>query len=373
MSRKDQVRALVDQCEYGLIERRQLLEAILLAAVAREHVLIIGPPGTAKSEAVRRIAAALGGNYFEYLLGKFTEPAELFGPVDLQKLQLGQFETVTNGMLPEAEIAFLDEVFTASTAILNTLLGILNERVFRKGGSLHRCPLKVAVGASNALPEGDYLGAFADRFLIRLFVEPVEDALLELLLENGRQQKLATSSAFQWSEIQRWSELAQEVDLKSVQPALAQAVRELRNAGITLSDRRIVRCQNLVAAAAVLDDRDQAELRDLWTLLLVVPSKAQQQQARTVLANLLKEAKSLGLSALCEDASGSLAARAQRLERVGQEILQRVQASLGETDSEFPKAQALLREIDCAFVPDSLPATLFEVRTNLISLVQSRR
>ena len=102
---------LVEQCSQGLVERRTLVEAIVLAAVAGEHVLVVGPPGTAKSEAARRVARGLGGRYFEYLLGKFSEPSELFGPVDLRKLKEGVLETATEGMLPEAEIAFLDEVF----------------------------------------------------------------------------------------------------------------------------------------------------------------------------------------------------------------------------------------------------------------------
>jgi MoxR-like ATPase len=117
----------------GLIGRDQLAELMVLAAVAQEHLLVIGPPGTAKSAVVRRVAQAMGGNYFEYLLGRFTEPTELFGPVDLRKLREGTVETDVAGMLPEAEIAFLDEVFLGSIAILNTLLGILNERRFRRG------------------------------------------------------------------------------------------------------------------------------------------------------------------------------------------------------------------------------------------------
>src|SRR5204863_3653108 len=111
----------------SLVEREAVVQLVGLCAVAGEHLLVIGPPGTAKSEAVRRVAKALGGKYFEYLLGRFTEPSEVFGPVDLRRLKEGVVETQTEGMLPEADIAFLDEVFLGSTAILNTLLGILNE------------------------------------------------------------------------------------------------------------------------------------------------------------------------------------------------------------------------------------------------------
>src|SRR5687768_12303112 len=179
------VRRAVEEASRGLIERESLVETVALAAVAREHVLVLGPPGTAKSEAVRRVAQALGGRYFEYLIGRFTEPSEVFGPVDLRKLREGLVETETSGMLPEAEIAFLDEVFLGSTAILNTLLGLLNERTFRRGHTRMQCPLRVCVGASNGLPEDESLAAFADRFLARIFVEPVPDPRLEDLLAGG--------------------------------------------------------------------------------------------------------------------------------------------------------------------------------------------
>src|SRR5213082_3386624 len=154
----------------SLVEREAVVQLVGLCAVAQEHLLVIGPPGTAKSEAVRRVARATGGRYFEYLIGRFTEPSEIFGPVDLRRLREGVVETETSGMLPEAEIAFLDEIFLGSTAILNTLLCILNERVFRRGHTQLRCPLRICVGASNSLPTDESLAAFADRFLVRVFV-----------------------------------------------------------------------------------------------------------------------------------------------------------------------------------------------------------
>jgi MoxR-like ATPase len=139
------LRSAVTAAARGLVDREPLVELVALSAVAREHLLVIGPPGTAKSVAVRRIAQATGGRYFEYLLGRFTEPNEIFGPVDLRKLHEGTVETDVSGMLPEAEIAFLDEIFQGSSAILNTLLGILNERVFRRGHTQLTCPMRICV------------------------------------------------------------------------------------------------------------------------------------------------------------------------------------------------------------------------------------
>jgi MoxR-like ATPase len=112
------LRGVVERARTGLTERESLVEVLVLAAIAGEHVLVVGPPGTAKSEAVRRVAAELGGRYFEYLLGRFTEPNEVFGPIDLNKLRAGPVEVQTAGMLPEAEIAFTSLMldFTFATA-----------------------------------------------------------------------------------------------------------------------------------------------------------------------------------------------------------------------------------------------------------------
>jgi MoxR-like ATPase len=179
------VRTAVTAARGHLVDRELIAEVVALSAVAREHVLVIGAPGTAKSAAVRRTAEHLGGRYFEYLLGRFTEPNEIFGPVDLRQLRDGVVAFQTGGMLPDAEIAFLDEVFLGSSAILNTLLGLLNERVFRRGATVAACPIRVCVGASNALPTDPALAAFADRFLARVHVQPVADGSLEDLLEQG--------------------------------------------------------------------------------------------------------------------------------------------------------------------------------------------
>src|ERR1043165_3553297 len=137
------MREALRTAQAGLVERDVVVELIALSAVSREHLLRIGPPGTANSEAARRTARALGGTLFEYLLGRFTEPSEIFGPVDLKRLKDGVVETATAGMLPEADLACLDEVFLGSTAILNTLLALLNERTFRRGHTSLRVPLRV--------------------------------------------------------------------------------------------------------------------------------------------------------------------------------------------------------------------------------------
>src|SRR4051812_12402258 len=137
------IREVADRASRGLVDRRSLVESVLLAAVAREHVLVVGPPGTAKSQAVHQIADAVGDRYFAYLISKFTEPSEIFGTVDLAELRAGRVVVDTTDMLPDAQLVFLDEIFLGSSAILNTLLGILNERVYRRGHTVRQCPLRI--------------------------------------------------------------------------------------------------------------------------------------------------------------------------------------------------------------------------------------
>ena len=316
------IRFAIAEAGKNLIERETLVELVALAAVAGEHVLIIGAPGTAKSEAVRRIAKATGGEYFEYLLGRFTEPSEIFGPVDLRKLKEGIVETETSGMLPEAEIAFLDEIFLGSTAILNTLLGILNERIFRRGHTRMKVPLRVCVGASNALPADESLAAFADRFLVRLFVEPIPDPLLENLLEGGWDlAKKDFSHAANIADVDTLAQMVSSVDLSAIRPQIAQAVRIMRGAGINISDRRAVKMQRLIASAAILDGRLIAEIKDLWTLIYAVPTHEQQSLARDSLHELLSQTENKTLPFAAEDASLGALARAARLVNLAQETI----------------------------------------------------
>ncbi|RKH77157.1 AAA family ATPase [Corallococcus sp. AB045] len=361
-----EVRDALTDASRGLVEREAMVELVALSAVAGEHLLVVGPPGTAKSEAVRRTARGLGGSYFEYLLGRFTEPSEIFGPVDLRKLREGLVETETAGMLPEAEVAFLDEVFLGSTAILNTLLGLLNERTFRRGHTRMQCPLRVCVGASNALPEDDALAAFADRFLARIFVEPVPDPRLEELLEGGASLWAdAAPRVASLASLDVVAQAARRADLGPVRPHLAQALRTLRAAGIALSDRRAVKVQRLVAAAAALAGRTTPGVADLWPLVYAVPTKEAQALARDVLRDVLSASENLALPAAALEASAGPLARAQRIAQAGHVLLESrpVEGDVDAVAAWRLKLEGVAREMDAGFAPEALPETLRALRS----------
>lgn len=363
----DAVGRALEAAGNGLVEREAVCQLIALAAVSREHLLIIGPPGTGKSEAVRRVSRALGGKTFEYLLGRFTEPNELFGPIDLAQLRDGKVVVRTAGMLPEAELAFLDEVFLGSTAILNTLLGMLNDRVYRRGHTVLPIPLRVCVAASNSVPEDEALAAFADRFVLRTFVEPISDALLEDLLVGGWTLSPIEAIA-SVEDLDLLANAARASDPSAIRPELAQAVRRLRKAGIQLSDRRVVKCQKLACAAAVLAGREAPTVQDLWPIVYAVPSQEGQALARDVLRDLLEASENAALSAAAAEASLGPAARAARIVRDGTALL--LETPEDARDERWTlRLEGILREVDAGFAPDDLPPDLAALRTRIQELL----
>jgi MoxR-like ATPase len=364
------VRTALDTAARGLVDRDILVDLVALAAVAGEHLLVLGPPGTAKSQAVRRVSRALGGRYFEYLLGRFTEPSEIVGPIDLRRLRDGVIETQTAGMLPDAEVAFLDEVFLGSTAILNTLLSLLNERTFRRGSTAMAVPLRVCVGAANHLPDDEMLAAFADRFLLRCFVAPVGDGQLEDLLEGGWQaDREPDHDGAQIADLDALAAAARGAELAAIRPRLAEAVRLLRGAGIALTDRRVVKLQRLVAAAAALDGRSDATDADLWPIVYAVPTVEGQAQARELLRPLLASSANATLGAAAAEASLSPASRAARLVEAAHTLLAAGAGALeiGEHAVWRLKLESVAREIDAGFAEGARPAALVAARAAIVA------
>jgi MoxR-like ATPase len=170
------------------VAKQPLIDLMCVAAVAQEPLLLVGPPGTAKSELVVKFKDALGiqdSEYFEYLLTRFTEPSEVFGPIDLAALREGRYLRRDRGKLPAARLVFLDEVFKASSAILNSLLTVINERKFYQDGQPAPVKLRVLLAATNELPEGAELAALKDRFCLKAACRPVQDECFVELIDTG--------------------------------------------------------------------------------------------------------------------------------------------------------------------------------------------
>ena len=174
------------------VARDDQIDDMIVAAVAQEPLLFVGPPGTGKSDLVRQFTALLSldvNEYFEYALTRFTEPSEILGPLDLKRMKAGEFFRRISGKLPEARIAFLDEIFKSNSAILNTMLTILNEKKFYQDGKPTPVPLKILFAATNEIPTHHELDALKDRFILKVRVSRVPEDQWDLLIMRGLQNE----------------------------------------------------------------------------------------------------------------------------------------------------------------------------------------
>jgi len=170
------------------VEKQELIDLMLIAAVAQEPLLLVGPPGTAKSDLVLKFKDALGlgeDDYFEYMLTRFTEPSEIIGPIDISLLREGRYVRREQGKLPTARLAFLDEIFKSNSAILNILLTIINERKFYQDGLPQPVNLRVLFAATNEVPEQTELAALKDRFVLKVESRSVADEHFAPLIDMG--------------------------------------------------------------------------------------------------------------------------------------------------------------------------------------------
>jgi MoxR-like ATPase len=258
------------------LDKEELIRLLLVALIAGEHMLIVGPPGTAKSALVRHLARLVDARTFEYLLTRFSEPNELFGPVDIKAFRDGLYVRRTESMLPEADIVFLDEIFKSSSAILNSLLGILNERRFFTGSASIKVPLCSLFGATNEVPNDDALAALFDRFLIRAMSDNLDSFHFLALLDRGVKAEVAAASG----DDERVQPLVSVAELRRVHARMASLLRfsddflarykgllfQIRSEGVTVSDRRAVKLLKLFAANALLDGRPSVDDSDFFIL-----------------------------------------------------------------------------------------------------------
>lgn len=176
---RNKILNLADTMKREFLERDRVIEGLILALLSRQHILLLGPPGTAKSLLATSVCHAIdGAEYFEYLMNRFTVPEDIFGPIAMSKLKADKYERNTRRKLPQAHIVFMDETFKGNSAIQNTCLKAVNERKFDNGGDAPMdIPLETVIGASNEMPEGGprgELGAWYDRFLLRYWLEDIK-------------------------------------------------------------------------------------------------------------------------------------------------------------------------------------------------------
>lgn len=258
------------------LDKSEVVRLLLVTLLAGEHMLVVGPPGTAKSALVRQLARLVDARYFEYLLTRFSEPNELFGPVDIKAFREGTFVRRIESMLPDAEIVFLDEIFKSNSAILNALLSILNERRFFTGSRSLKVPLCSLFGATNEVPNDEALGAIFDRFLVRALSENLDSFHFHGLVERGIRGEIAELSGAQEKE----QPLVSLAEIRKVQSRLGQFLSfpedwmarykgfifQIRSEGISLSDRRVVKLLKLFASSALIDGRPTVNDGDFFIL-----------------------------------------------------------------------------------------------------------
>ena len=284
-----------------MFERDETMAVALLGALSGINCFLLGPPGTAKSLISRRIACAFNNpEYFEYLMNRFSTPEDVFGPVSIKELKEDNYVRKTEHYLPKAEFAFLDEIWKSSPAILNTLLTLVNEGTFRNGSTLEKVPLKALVAASNETPEPNQgLEALFDRFIIRLFVGPIEymdnfDLFIgappvneTALIPNELQV-----TTEEWVE---WQELINQVELSTETMTIVRMIRQdlpdqPAEVELYISDRRWQRAAMLMKAAAFFNDRQQTNHSDALLLQHCLWTNAKNRvEVADIVSNAVKE------------------------------------------------------------------------------------
>ena len=289
----ERFKLLLQEMNRGIYEKNTEISLSLLAALAGESVILLGPPGVAKSMVARQLKTAFrDAQSFEYLMSRFSTPDEIFGPVSIQKLKTSDtYERAVEGYLPTADVVFLDEIWKAGPAIQNTLLTVINEKIFRNGNREMHLPLKLLVAASNELPaKGEGLEALWDRFVIRIESRPIklEKNFRAMLLESHADfadnadfsGSMGKSGSTDFSNLkitaEEYAEWAEKICKIGVKEEVLDAISAIRKSlravnvdeaaerrNIYVSDRRWKNIVRLLRTSAFMQDREEVDICDL--------------------------------------------------------------------------------------------------------------
>ena len=310
----ERFKLLLQEMNRGIYEKETEISLSLLAALAGESIILLGPPGVAKSMVARQLKTAFReAQSFEYLMSRFSTPDEIFGPVSIQKLKTSDtYERAVEGYLPTADVVFLDEIWKAGPAIQNTLLTVINEKIFRNGNREMHLPLKLLVAASNELPaKGEGLEALWDRFVIRIESRPIklEKNFRAMLLEVKSEERgvkkqssaaegKANSNAITAEEYAEWTERIDKIGVKiEVLDAISAIRKSLRavnvdeaaeRRNIYVSDRRWKNIVRLLRTSAFMQDREEVEICDLLPIYHCLWQEPEERDAiRTIVIRAL--------------------------------------------------------------------------------------
>ena len=301
LNKKERINKIISSLSDDLQEREDVISIALLGSLIEESIFFYGPPGTGKSLIARRISTAFHNQkYFEYLMQKFSTPDEIFGQVSISELKKDNYKRLTEGFLPTATFAFLDEIWKSSPAILNTLLTILNERLFKNGKIIENCPLKVIISASNEVPpKNQGLEALYDRFLLRVPVFPIKDKNnFEILLEsNNVKTKTNIKNEYKISpnEVEKWKNEINNIKLSKETFNIIHILRTLlfekaEELDIYVSDRRWKKVAFLLKASAFFCERKETNLSDLLLLKYCLWSTNEnREKINTLIEDTIKE------------------------------------------------------------------------------------